>query len=134
MTTYVEQVGGTHYGTYPQHWDVMDDHDISYLESSASGYIVRWDLKGTPVQDLEKARSYLVKMRKTRDRPRRFVPLMAIMDLVRTNGYSTEKNLLLELIHLEEACDITLAISFLDNMIERERLGEKLRERLNEAR
>jgi hypothetical protein len=51
------QVGGSHYsqaGRY-QHWDFIEDHGLGYLEGYASKYLIRWDKKGTPVQDLEKS-------------------------------------------------------------------------------
>jgi hypothetical protein len=51
------QVGGDHYsqaGNY-QHWDLVESYNIGYLEALATKYLVRWDKKGIPVQDLQKA-------------------------------------------------------------------------------
>jgi hypothetical protein len=57
MNANERQVGGSHYsqaGRY-QHWDFIEDHGLGYLEGYASKYLIRWDKKGTPVQDLEKS-------------------------------------------------------------------------------
>lgn len=48
------QVGGDHYGKKLQHWDVVEDNGIGYLEGYASKYIARWRKKNG-LQDLEKA-------------------------------------------------------------------------------
>ena len=50
------QVGGSHYRTSSgrQHWDVVEDFGIGYLEGIATGYICRWKQKAGAV-DLEKA-------------------------------------------------------------------------------
>jgi hypothetical protein len=66
MTTqYVEQVGGTHYGTSSMgHWDYCDMANVSYLEGCATKYIFRWKDKNG-VQDLKKALSYVEKRLKS---------------------------------------------------------------------
>lgn len=56
----VEQVGGKHYQAEYQHWDLCDEHNVSYLESCATKYLSRWRDKGG-VQDLQKSRSYVEK-------------------------------------------------------------------------
>ncbi len=57
---YPKQEGGTHYEVSgQQHWDIMEQYDIAYLEATATKYIIRWDKKGTAVLDLRKAASYL---------------------------------------------------------------------------
>lgn len=61
MSTYVEQVGGTHYAGTVQHWDLMEEYDVSYLEAQASRYLSRWRKKGG-LEDLEKALTFLRKM------------------------------------------------------------------------
>ena len=56
------QVGGTHYkGEGVQHWDWVSDNNIGYLAGNATKYIVR-HRKKNGLQDLEKARHYVVKM------------------------------------------------------------------------
>jgi hypothetical protein len=49
------QIGGTHYQSPYQHWDMMDDYNIAYLEGYASKYLVRWRKSPKPIQDLEKS-------------------------------------------------------------------------------
>ena len=59
------QVGGAHYarGGTMQHWDyAVRALDNRYLESALTKYVMRHRHKGTPVQDLQKARHYLEKL------------------------------------------------------------------------
>lgn len=58
--THVEQVGGNHYQGEYQHWDMVEEYRVSYLEANATKYLQRWEDKGG-VQDLRKAISYLDK-------------------------------------------------------------------------
>lgn len=58
---YVEQVGGTHYGTKYGHWDYCMDAQIEYLPGCATKYIYRWDKKNGII-DLQKALSFVDKM------------------------------------------------------------------------
>jgi len=60
-----KQVGGTHYarGGAMQHWDyAVRALDNRYLESALTKYVMRHRHKGSPVQDLQKARHYLEKL------------------------------------------------------------------------
>lgn len=63
--TFVAQVGGDHYQCAEvQHWDFIEANGLGYLEGCATKYIERWDTsKGQPVRDLEKALSYIDKIR-----------------------------------------------------------------------
>lgn len=60
-----EQIGGNHYASTYQHWDWVIDTQIQYLEANATKYLSRWWLKNG-VQDIEKARSYVIKIMETR--------------------------------------------------------------------
>lgn len=63
MTANERQVGGSHYkGSGYQHWDMAADADLRHQEAAASKYLARWDLKGLPVQDLEKTIHYVEKL------------------------------------------------------------------------
>lgn len=62
--SHVDQVGGTHYQGEYQHWDLVVDNNITYLESCASKYVSRWQDKNG-VEDLLKAISYLSKLKKS---------------------------------------------------------------------
>ncbi len=56
------QIGGDHYKSEYQHWDMIEEHGIGYLEAAASKYVCRWRDKGTPVNDLTKALHYTEKL------------------------------------------------------------------------
>lgn len=62
MTVYVKQVGGTHYQTAYEHWNLVITCNLPYLEGNATKYIFRWRKKGG-VEDLRKALSYVDKIR-----------------------------------------------------------------------
>lgn len=63
----VAQVGGDHYAARYQHWDWVIDCRVPYLEANATKYLMRWRKKnGT--QDLNKALSYVVKIRAAQHR------------------------------------------------------------------
>ncbi len=55
------QVGGDHYQSSYQHWDLIAEHGVGYLEGCATKYASRWRKKNG-VQDLEKAVHYVDKM------------------------------------------------------------------------
>lgn len=55
------QVGGAHYQSGLQHWDLVEAHGVGYLEGCASKYVTRWRKKGG-LQDLEKAQHYVEKL------------------------------------------------------------------------
>lgn len=67
-----KQVGGDHYkrGGSAQHWDVIDDNNIGYLEGNATKYVSRWRHKGG-IQDLEKAAHYVEKLIEKAEQGRR---------------------------------------------------------------
>ena len=55
------QVGGSHYAAAYQHWDLVEDWGVGYLEGCATKYLTRWRKKNG-VQDLEKALHYATKL------------------------------------------------------------------------
>jgi hypothetical protein len=55
------QVGGAHYKTAYEHWDLCLNTKMGYLEGNATRYIVRWRKKGG-VEDLRKALHYVNKL------------------------------------------------------------------------
>lgn len=63
------QVGGSHYRTNYQHWDFMaDTFGLDYFKETATKYVSRWRKKNG-VEDLEKARHYLVKLKELMEEP-----------------------------------------------------------------
>jgi len=59
------QVGGSHYKTEYEHWDLAVVVQMGYLEGCATKYVARWRKKGVPLQDLEKALHYHDKLIET---------------------------------------------------------------------
>lgn len=55
------QIGGDHYASEFQHWDLIEMSGIGYLEAAATKYVSRWRQKGG-VQDLRKAVHYTQKL------------------------------------------------------------------------
>lgn len=55
------QVGGTHYKTDYEHWDLIIKIGLGYLEGTSTKYIARYRKKGG-VEDLRKALHYLDKL------------------------------------------------------------------------
>ncbi len=73
-TANARQVGGSHYkrdGERPEHWDIVEDHGIGYLEGCATKYLSRAHLKGAQLQDLAKAEHYVEKLIETSKRGRK---------------------------------------------------------------
>lgn len=104
--TYVKQVGGNHYEygkSTNQHWDLMDRWDIEYLLGCASAYVVRYDRKGTPVEDLGKAMSYIEKQLVCHPNrgARRVMPAEALGGWYYDNPMNNGQRTLLQLIHVD---------------------------------
>lgn len=61
------QIGGNHYkkGGNAQHWDLMDDYNVGYLEAAATKYLWRWKDKDG-VKDLRKAFHFVKKLAEKR--------------------------------------------------------------------
>lgn len=55
------QVGGSHYRSEMQHWDLISLYGVGYLEGCATKYVMRWKKKGG-VQDIEKSSHYIQKV------------------------------------------------------------------------
>ena len=71
--SYPEQVGGDHYKADIQHWDLMEQHDVAYLEATASKYVTRWQKKGGS-EDLRKSATYRERALVEERDARRLVP------------------------------------------------------------
>lgn len=61
-----KQIGGSHYASELQHWDLIEACGIGYLEGCATKYITR-ARKKNGVQDLQKARHYIEKLKELSD-------------------------------------------------------------------
>jgi len=56
-----KQVGGKHYKCNYQHWDLVCDLGLNYLEGCITKYVARWRKKNG-IEDLHKAVHYLEKL------------------------------------------------------------------------
>ena len=119
MTLYIKQVGGTHYETAApglQHWDVIEAHDVAYLEAVATKYVVRWRDKGG-VEDLKKSVTYLQKMEGRATR--RKVPSNVVWDFCQANRVGEYEQNIIELVLSYGTPDLIIrAIENLQMMIE----------------
>lgn len=62
------QIGGGHYKTDMEHWDLIENAGLGYLEGCATKYVTRWRKKAG-LQDLEKALHYVDKLLALATRP-----------------------------------------------------------------
>lgn len=86
MTANDKQVGGQHYkGSTFQHWDLIDQHGIGYLEGCATKYVSRWRKKNGE-EDLQKALHYVEKLMETSRPPQGHAPAREIADFCDMNG------------------------------------------------
>lgn len=61
MTVNEKQIGGDHYKSSLQHWDLIEKYGVGYVEGCATKYLTRhWKKHGK--QDLEKAVHYIEKL------------------------------------------------------------------------
>lgn len=58
------QVGGNHYKSNYQHWDLVEKYQLSYIEGCITKYVTRWRKKNGIV-DLEKAMHFSEKLHQT---------------------------------------------------------------------
>lgn len=61
MNANEHQVGGRHYKTDYEHWDLVQDTGMDYLAGCATKYVSRWRKKNG-VEDLKKALHYVNKL------------------------------------------------------------------------
>lgn len=82
------QVGGKHYESELQHWDVIERYGIGYLEGCSSKYVTR-ARKKNGLQDVEKCEHYiekLIEMNSTFGRgPRGSVPEEVVLQFIQLN-------------------------------------------------
>ena len=87
------QVGGTHYQSAYQHWDLVLEHmENRYMEGQISKYVSR-SRKKNGVQDLRKARHFVDKLIEACNEeriegfgPRDFLQAQAIRQFIEANG------------------------------------------------
>lgn len=93
------QVGGAHYQSGLQHWDLVEAHGVGYLEGCASKYVTRWRKKGG-LQDLEKAQHYIEKLIEYAAhhgrRCRGFVPMEVLATFAKENQLTDTESSIVE--------------------------------------
>lgn len=114
------QVGGDHYKSAAgqQHWDLVEDFDIAYLEANATKYLMRYDRKGSPLLDLGKAKSYLERLLESRTVARRRVTIHRLETFCHVNDLSPVKSELMALIlNRGTRRDFEQAIAIIDRLM-----------------
>src|SRR3974377_1857996 len=61
MSVNQKQIGGTHYKSKYEHWDLVIFCSMGYLEGCSTKYVTRWR-RAKGIQDLQKAQHYLEKL------------------------------------------------------------------------
>ena len=123
------QVGGAHYKVSAglQHWDLIDNYRVGYLEGCASKYLTRWRKKNG-LQDLQKAAHYLRKLYEARAglgfqeqlERRPDVPTAVVMQFALDNGCPAAETRILGLIlRWESTHTIDLARREVETLITR---------------
>jgi len=128
------QVGGSHYQvvTGRQHWDLVDDFNVGYLEAGATKYITRWRGKDG-LKDLRKAGHFLQKLYEKRalmDFQRQAlrmpqVPKMAIQQYVDDNHCGIEEaHIIFLILTWQSTGTIDLARKYINELIAAEEGSE----------
>jgi hypothetical protein len=131
MSANSKQIGGSHYAASLQHWDMIEEHGIGYLEGCASKYVSRWRKKNG-LQDLEKGLHYTEKLielampiqgRHTRH-PRGIVPLDVIQRFVIANELEfIDHAILTGLLRWKEVSELQLAAVHFQQLIQEVKNG-----------
>ena len=74
-----KQIGGSHYKSAYQHWDMVCDHNVPYLEASCTKYVSRHKKKNG-LQDIEKAIHFLEKIQERYRTHNRVLPGQRVPD------------------------------------------------------
>jgi hypothetical protein len=115
------QIGGTHYKTEYEHWDLVIAIPLGYLEGCATKYVARWRKKGG-IQDLMKAMHYLNKLMEVAGHPYRNIPHVEIdVEVSRfvdaNNLTALERKFIHTLCTYREPVDLLVAFDCLNEII-----------------
>ena len=109
------QIGGDHYRSKFQHWDLISRNNVPYLEGTATKYIARWRKAEEPLEDLEKCVHYIDKIL---DEHKEFnyssssgVPMCSIHQFFEANPdiESTERTIFINLLRWWRRSDLEYA-------------------------
>lgn len=114
-----KQIGGQHYKSALQHWDIVDTYEVPYLEGCATKYLSRWRKKNG-AQDLEKAKHYvekLIEQLPLRSRPT-YVPGHILDRFQAENGIPAEDmEPIRKIFCWDQKADLQVAITWIDALI-----------------
>lgn len=119
------QIGGEHYRSEMQHWDVVEKYGIGYLEGCSSKYLLRWKKKNG-LEDLQKSLHYAVKLRELHvfnaRGPRGYVPDMVLQEFIEVNAIEPEEAAAISvLFQWKTEADLLEASEIIQRIIDRER-------------
>ena len=122
MSANDRQVGGSHYKNGElEHWDVITDYGVGYLEGCATKYVARWRKKDG-VKDLQKSLHYCQKLRELADngyQPRGVVPIDVVDKFVEANGLNQHEHVaLLNLLRWTSSANIAAAEAHITILLE----------------
>jgi hypothetical protein len=128
MSANETQVGGNHYQSSMQHWDVVSTHNVGYLEGCASKYVSRWRKKNG-LQDLQKAVHFTTKLREVLDDGFPYVSGKVPNDVIRqfmiaNDLEAGEFAVLRYLWSWSDATDVDYALIHLQNLIREAQYGK----------
>lgn len=120
------QVGGRHYKTAYEHWDLVTDVGMGYLAGCATKYVARHRKKGG-IEDLRKALHYVDKLIEVASEPSPFPGLSprvnrvtALERFAQINGLTAQEKIVMETIVLWETVgDLVNIRRLIATMIER---------------
>lgn len=120
------QVGGGHYRSSTQHWDLLAHYGPAYYIGNATKYLFRWKRKNG-LEDLKKARHYLDKLREelmlrnVAAPALRTVPIPHFARFIAENAVDgDEAEIMALLFYFQSDDDLCSAAIQLDKLIERE--------------
>ena len=124
MSANDHQIGGDHYRSGYNHWDMVVRLGMDYLAGNATKYVSRWNKKNDPLNDLMKARHYVDKLIeniylvKEVHRPLRFIQ-REVNAFCTANKLGTfESDAIMRLATWETERDLVAARNCIDHLIQ----------------
>ena len=120
MSVNQKQIGGTHYKSKYEHWDLVIFCSMNYLEGCSTKYVTRWR-RAKGIQDLQKAQHYLEKLIDAHEiydisdnRPRPERAAEEIDKFAKANGLTPdERNFIYQLSTFKDMEDLLMALAIL---------------------
>lgn len=125
MSANDKQVGGNHYRTSSQHWDLAARLDLGYFEGQISKYITRHRFKKGE-EDAKKALHFTDKLLELvqnhgRQPRHKFITAVDMADYVNANQLTVhEHTILFRLLNWSTTSDLIAVKSFIEMLIDRD--------------